>query len=703
MAAIDRHSLVSRHNPVIAGVEPDSPLTVGNGEFAFTADFTGLQSFPAAYRVPLGTQSGWGWHSSGGRDRFGHHQLRLTPFDTFGRQVGYAYDDSGQEQAFHWLRQNPHRMQLGQLGFILRLADGSAARAEHAGNIRQMLCLWEGRIDSSFTIEGAPVQVMTVCHPRLDLLAVQVRSPLIESGRLAIRIAYPSSEVMSDQWDESVDLNWRPEGHHTRLRTVLGGLGAVWTRRLDDDGYAVRARWSHGSLRKESEHAYVLTPDRRAGVWELSVGFGIEESGLKDCSFRETAEASREHWRSFWRSGGAADFSASRDARAPELERRTVLSQYVTAVHCSGSLPPQETGLMYNSWFGKFHLEMHWWHAAHFALWKRTPLLANGMDWYSRILPKARELAASQGYEGVRWPKMVGPDGEQGPSSIAPLLIWQQPHPIMLAELCYRSKPDGETLKRYGRIVMESAAFMASFAHWEESRARYVLGPPVIPAQECHLPQETVNPAFELEYWRYGLKTAQQWRKRLGLAPHPQWEQVIRGLSRLPVSAEGVYLAHENCPDTYTLYHEDHPSMLGALGMLPGELVDRAVMKQTLGRVVEEWRWDTAWGWDFPMAAMTASALDQPELALDLLLLDKAKNTYLSNGHNYQRPGLTAYLPGNGGLLAAVAVICTGNSAQNGESGGMLQAGSWMIQWESLSPLHMYSKDNTTEHGNSII
>ena len=39
-------------------------------------------------------------------------------------------------------------------------------------------------------------------------------------------------------------------------------------------------------------------------------------------------------------------------------------------------MPPQETGLTCNSWYGKFHLEMHWWHSVHFALWNRAPLLA---------------------------------------------------------------------------------------------------------------------------------------------------------------------------------------------------------------------------------------------------------------------------------------------------------------------------------------
>ena len=39
---IDRFELVSRHNPVLTEANTESPLSVGNGEFAFTADITGL-------------------------------------------------------------------------------------------------------------------------------------------------------------------------------------------------------------------------------------------------------------------------------------------------------------------------------------------------------------------------------------------------------------------------------------------------------------------------------------------------------------------------------------------------------------------------------------------------------------------------------------------------------------------------------------
>src|SRR5690349_11075085 len=86
---IDRRALVTRHNPVLHGFDPRSPLSVGNGEFAFTADATGLQTFPDLYNdtVPLCTQSQWGWHTSPGRPA---GELELATYDTYGRPVGYA-------------------------------------------------------------------------------------------------------------------------------------------------------------------------------------------------------------------------------------------------------------------------------------------------------------------------------------------------------------------------------------------------------------------------------------------------------------------------------------------------------------------------------------------------------------------------------------------------------------------------------------
>jgi hypothetical protein len=61
---VDRRARLARHAPVVRTFESFSALSVGNGAFAFTADATGLQTFPDEYKeLPLATQAEWGWHS----------------------------------------------------------------------------------------------------------------------------------------------------------------------------------------------------------------------------------------------------------------------------------------------------------------------------------------------------------------------------------------------------------------------------------------------------------------------------------------------------------------------------------------------------------------------------------------------------------------------------------------------------------------
>ncbi|GGG03438.1 glycoside hydrolase family 65 [Paenibacillus abyssi] len=697
---IDRRALVKRHNPVLNRLDPLSPLSVGNGQFAFTADLTGLQSFPQHYEVPLGTQSEWGWHSSGGPGKYSLRNLRLQPYESHGRQVGYAIDDKGQEEPFHWLRQNPHRLQLGQIGLRLFAANGHSVELRELHEIEQRLDMWNGVLVSRFKVDGIQVCVRTVCHPEMDKLGVRIESELLTSGRLEVTIGFPSPLPTSREWANSVGLNWGDSSaHETRFIQGAPGQG-VFERSMDQDGYSVNVVWSHGQMAKEEAHRFRLIPGGAETSFDFTLQFApgsipaemaVSNHPAPLPHYVDIERASAAHWERFWLQGGAVELAGSRDTRAWELERRIVLSQFLTAIHCAGTLPPQETGLLYSSWFGKFHLEMHWWHAVHFALWGRTHLLRKSLDWYIHILPEARKLAGSQGYDGARWPKMVGPEGRDSPSPIGPLLIWQQPHPIVYAELCYLAEPAKATLDYFHDVVMETAAFMASFAVWQPEEKRYVLGPPVIPAQEEHPAGETLNPAFELEYWRHGLILAQQWRMRLGLFPEPKWQHICDHLSELP-TADGVYIAHENAPDTFRKTNTDHPSMLGALGMLPGGLVDRVTMNNTLHKVMNEWQWDTSWGWDFPMTAMTAARLGDGAAAVDALLMDAQKNTYLPSGHNYQREGLTAYLPGNGGLLTAVALMACGwqgraeqAEADQADAPGFPRDGSWSVKWEGLN------------------
>lgn len=681
--ALDRAALVRRHDPVLRRLDPLSPLSVGNGEFAFTADVTGLQTFPAEYatQTPLCTMAQWGWHTSPRPAGLDPKALRLTPYDTHGREVLYHTSSEGQKELYDWLRENPHRLHLGRVGLHLKASDGGEAKPSDLTDIEQRLDLWSGILTSRFRFRGEPVTVKTAVHPDADILAVSIESGLISRNMLSVRFAFPYGSPSMQAAD------WRsPDRHRTEVYSHTPRRGLL-KRGLDDDSYYVFITWGEGAasleMGGEGGHEFFLKSSGSPRLDFITV-FSPTSIDITQPSASAVFEASRRHWARFWGTGGAIELADSRDRRAPELERRVVLSQYLTAIQCSGRLPPQETGLTVNSWYGKFHLEMHWWHAAHFALWDRLPLLERSLGWYEKILPTARERAASQGYAGARWPKMTAPDGRDSPSPIGPLLIWQQPHPLFYAELCYRSRPDRRTLERYRSVVFETADFMASYAFYDQKTRHHVLGPPVIPAQENHPARETWNPTYELSYWRFGLGVAQAWRERLGMKRRPDWDDLVANLSKLPARG-GVYLAHENCPQTYTERNRDHPSMLAAYGVLPGDGVERETMRRTLSKVWKEWQWDETWGWDYPMTAMTAARLGEGGTAVSALLLETAKNRYLPNGHNYQRPNLPCYLPGNGGLLYAVALMAGGwKGAPRTHAPGFPSDGSWTVRHEGL-------------------
>ena len=99
------------------------------------------------------------------------------------------------------------------------------------------------------------------------------------------------------------------------------------------------------------------------------------------------------------------------------------------------------------------------------------------------------------------------------------------------------------------------------------------------------------------------------------------------------------------------------------------------------------WNWERTWGWDFPVVAMCAARTGEPEKAVNALLMDQRTNTYLPNGHNYQTERLRIYLPGNGGLLTAVAMMCAGWDGNTLSTPGFPKNGKWNVRWEGLSPM----------------
>ncbi len=687
--SIDRKALVERHKVINNAVDTLASLTVGNGKFAFTVDATGLQTFPKEYEkgVPLGTQSEWGWNSF--KDTAGYkREEALKAYHLNDRDITYLVQwssaGSRNKKAADWFRSNPHRLQLGNLGFEILKKDGTAISVNDLHNIQQELNPWTGEIRSRFSIEGTPVEVITYGHGTSDAVAARVQSALIKEGRLKVRLRFP---YPTGGWAD-YGTNYTNTDKHVSSILTSYATGAGLMHQLQTAKYHVDFTWkTKASIAQRAPHDFLITPDKNTDIFEFTCLFRPHQlqKVLTALTFEGTKASSQKEWLTYWTKGGAIDFSGSTDPRAFELERRVILSQYLMKVQEAGSYPPQETGLTYNSWYGKAHLEMPYWHLTHYPLWGRTEYLEKVMDWYAKVAPFAKGIAERQGFEGVRWQKVVENTGEEVPSSVGAFLIWQQPHYIYFAELIYRNKKDKAVLNKYKDLLFATADFMASFPYYDKEKGRYILGKGVIPAQERFKAEDTYNPTYELVYWQWGLETAQKWRKRLGMPRNKKWDEVLAKLSPLP-QKDGVYLAAESAPDSYTNpeYKTDHPSVFGAYGMLPkSNMLDTATMRRTFDLIWNTWTWSDTWGWDFPMAAMTATRLGLPEKAIEALFMPIKTNTYLKNGHNYQDNRLTLYIPGNGGLLMAIAMMVEGYN-DSPSLPGIPKDGKWKVKWEGL-------------------
>ena len=185
---IDRASVVSRHNVLVTAkdvsqLKPLDVLSLGNGAFAFNIDpATGLQSLNATYNVDGGfgtaTMSDWGWHSSPfnpGVEPF--RDFKYTALQTAGRNTTTPYPIDGNTEEGRWLRANPHRLNLGQLGF----KSWGPPLAQRLSNMTGRLDVFRGTHQARFILDGsteaaAPLPPYTTL-PTLDGGSSQSTNP----------------------------------------------------------------------------------------------------------------------------------------------------------------------------------------------------------------------------------------------------------------------------------------------------------------------------------------------------------------------------------------------------------------------------------------------------------------------------------------------------------------------------------------------
>ena len=699
---INRLDIIASFNPHLTDINPQSPLSVGNGRFCYTADITGMQTLYEEYsaETPLCTMAEWGWHTKKADNEKGFYTLddvRMTPYNYCKRTVTYPrVKYEGNEAAYDWVRQNPHKFNLAKIGLYFHnepikagsiycinqtldittgiLKSSFRLNVNSNNNVRTLNNIAADNINTNAIIDNL-VTVYTVCDDNSDTVAFYISSGLLQCG-LSVNIAFPyaSCDITGSDWNNT-------DGHSNFLNA------SHIHRQIDDTAYYVNFNINGTGTSQHTANNSTITSDSNVTINkcnnsaaatiksngihsynitttddELNMSVNFNKSIYTPATYDTIAGNSRHFWHNYWTTGKFLNSDNK------ELMRRVILSQYLLVINDSGYIPPAETGLTCNSWYGKAHLEMHYWHMAWAPLWGHPELLTRSFDWYIDILDEAKKNASRNGYKGARWTKMVSYTGSDCPSKIAPLLVWQQPHIINMLQIVIDNNTSDDFdvkayMSKYWILVKETAVFIADYLVYDPMSDIYNIEAPVIPVQERHLPEDTRNPIFELAYFRYGLLIAAKWAYELGFTDEAsQWHIIAMHIAPLPIN-DDVYIAHSNCPDTFTNKAIDHPLMLQIYGMLDGygaeDIVDKDIYRNTLMKVIDVWDYSTLWGWDFAVIAMAAHKLRLDDIALEQLLINSPKNDYVESGNNRQnsRKDLPLYLPGNGSLLLAAARI----------------------------------------------
>ncbi|CAK7230814.1 hypothetical protein SCUCBS95973_007700 [Sporothrix curviconia] len=691
---INRQKIVQSFNVRRSASSKTTPLQVGNGNLAFGADITGLQTF-----LPYNILSTWGWHNFSLPATATPDNFTGLDWDTHGRLVNYDQPNPAEQAISDWLIQNPQRINLARIGLDfgnLTGASGKPVAEADLVNATQVLDLWTGSIRSSFVLNGTAVEIETWAHPEEDMIGIAIRSDLLAAGDLGLFLDFPypdtnkfdapfvgvypnASSLKEAAHNETFQTVFDP-WYGTIQRILASKDGTNGSSNANDTSYYLQLQWNnYGHMagpQPGTNGRYVLTA---ANSTELLFVAAFSSAGdFVPMSFGGLSDAATDWWSDYWASGAFVDLTASNDTQAKELQRRTVLSQYLTVVNSASTNPPQESGLVNNGWYGKFHLEMAFWHLVHFARWGHFDLLSRSLpDMYTRFLASSIDRAKKQGYQGARWGKMTDPTGRSAPGEINSLLIWQQPHPLYFAELHYRAHPNASTLRQWDAIVTATADFMASFAFFNKTTGVYDLGPPVYPVSETGNPNVTINPAFELAYWRFGLDVAIRWKQRIASSSNgtanathatavpKAWTAVRSKLAPLPV-ANGTFTTYEGIPNMWSdpATVTDHPALAGIYGWLPPSTsglqpLNLTVVQNTADKIRTTWDLKNSYGWDFPMLAMNSLRLGNAKQAL-AYLLDPAFSFddagYPTGGSRVPTP----YMPSSGALLQAVAMLAGG-------------------------------------------
>lgn len=584
---------ILKYNLIFNKIDPKNPVSIGNGDFAITLDQTGTQSLYEFYKdLPLSSMSNKHWFYKDKRE------IKKTYIDG----KAYMLFNLDNDPYYQINRQYPFKYSFMQI----MLYDGNhPIDRDNITKIHQELDLYEGIVNTSFDYKDLPNQTQAFIYQDHDELHFRLKSSNL---RLCIRFNYPSYSHEGCRFD----IVPKVTKENDSIKLIYDNKNSL-------------------SFKLKASSSYKIT-NNILEFADRSVEFSLSLDEIRKGKLLDE----------FWHEDNGIIINND------ELVRKMVLSKYLLHINSTGIYPPQESGLCYNCWNSKFHLEMHLIHSLWNIYNNHVSDLAKSFDYYLSVMPQARKRAEENGYKGIRLAKMTGPDGLDAPSNIGPLLIWQAPHILFMLQEIYFLYKDLELIKKYEPLISETIDFMISFLTFKDGK--YQMLDPMLEACESIPVDRCQNPSFELEYWRYTL------------AREPELDISLYGRTRYdykdiadkiiePKEDDGIYLKSYGVRGKYDLY-KDHPTEGFLMSFFRSKLVLPAKMIKTIDFIINNMDLSSYWGWDFPFLGLSLLNCGRIEESIQICQMDAINNQYLYNGYNSSpRFDLKAYLPGNGAFL----------------------------------------------------
>ena len=588
-----KKSDIIKYNLKFNHIDSKNPVTIGNGDFAITLDQTGTQSLYEIYKdIPLSTMSNKNWFYKDKKD--------IKPSYVDGK--AYMLFNLDNDPNYQINRQYPFKYSFMQ---ILLYDNDKLIDINNIKDVKQELDLYKGIVTSSLNYKEKINKTISFIYQDHDEFNFKLQS---DNLNLALKFNYPSYTKNGYRLDI--------------LPNVLVKEDRITL--LYDDKNSLSFKLKSSSKYQIVENTLIFDDN--------NVSFSLALDEIKEGKLLDE----------FWKCDNGIIIDNE------ELVKKMVLSKYLLHVNSTGIYPPQESGLTYNCWNSKFHLEMHLIHSLWNIYNNHVGDLVKSFDYYLSIMPSSLKRASLNGYKGLRFPKMTGPDGEDSPSNIGPLLIWQAPHILFMLQEIYYLYNKENIIKKYEPLISGTIDFMISFLTLKDSK--YQMLDPLLEACESIPLDRCQNPSFELEYWRYTLE--RQPKIDTVLYGHQRYDYLdITSKIITPKEDDGIYLKTYGVIDKYDLY-KDHPTEGFLMSFFKSKIVDKEKMVKTIDYILKNMDLSSYWGWDFPFLGLSLLNCGEIEKSIEVTQLNTINNQYLYNGYNTSpRDDLKAYLPGNGAFL----------------------------------------------------